>query len=106
MLLKGNALDVAVYPEEATVVVSIDNVHQPWSTTDTRETQAQTLDLVQCFTLSHAEAGASWRENSGFGHIGDINRLGSFKMPQSACRQLSNVLYSIENLRKQGGYEQ
>ncbi|KAF1839900.1 tRNA methyltransferas-like protein [Cucurbitaria berberidis CBS 394.84] len=124
--LGGNALDVAFIqssPDSCVVVVSIDNIHTPGSTTEVRDNDKNPPRL-QCFSNQQngqwqedasTQALLGWFENEGLEVIverasggdaadsksGNGTRLGS--ADDKAVRDMH--YYHVENLRKRPGAE-
>ncbi|USP77250.1 tRNA (guanine-N(7)-)-methyltransferase non-catalytic subunit TRM82 [Curvularia clavata] len=99
--LNGNALDVALIAGPAgsvRMVVSIDNIHKPGSTTEKREDQVPGL---QCFSL---QPQGSWQEDAGLAKtLEGLGRSGNTTGDDRDGQALRSMLYNIENLRKRPG---
>ncbi|KAI9884689.1 MAG: tRNA (guanine-N(7)-)-methyltransferase non-catalytic subunit trm82 [Watsoniomyces obsoletus] len=100
--LQGNALDVAIFEDQGVMVVSVDNLHQPWSVGEVRQESIEPAVLLQCFQLKLNNGALVWREEPDSDVIKQINEQGSFEMPTGSLQNLSNMLYSVEKLRKRG----
>lgn len=104
--LKGNVLDIALIVNptgSVRIVVSIDNVHKPGSTTEKREDQVPKL---QCFSL---QPEGLWQEDAELAKV-----LESFERSSNTANSsvqgadddaVRSILYNIENLRKRPGAE-
>ncbi|KAF2739260.1 guanine-N(7)--methyltransferase subunit TRM82 [Polyplosphaeria fusca] len=98
--LKGNALDVSfiqLSDSTWTVVVSVDNVHNPGSTTEVREDE---LDAELDWFDRRAPAMTRNAQSRDAGTGGETGGGSSRRVDEKAVR---NVLYGIENLRKRAG---
>ncbi|KAF1944099.1 guanine-N(7)--methyltransferase subunit TRM82 [Clathrospora elynae] len=105
--LNGNALDVALIQTSiasSTMIVSIDNIHKPGSTTGVRDDKD--VSRFQYFSM---QQGSTWREDASIGEA-----LRSFERSADATNSKSSsaddkavrdMLYSVENLRKRPGAE-
>ena len=99
--LQGNALDVTMLAKESYLIVSIDNVHRPWSITDVHEASPDSAELVQCFHLENKDGLPLWRGDEDIPWLKRVRHEGSFEMSEeTAYHSLSNLLYTTENLRK------
>lgn len=99
--LKGNPLGIAIYESTASIVVSIDNIHKPCSTTFLRDNPTDSEVLLQCFSLRDDSGSSLWEGNAKWVQpIEHINRQGSFNA--SSLGEISSLLYTVENLRKRG----
>ncbi|KAI9794181.1 MAG: tRNA (guanine-N(7)-)-methyltransferase non-catalytic subunit trm82 [Peltula sp. TS41687] len=100
--LKGNPLGTAIYESLASIVVSIDNVHKPCSTTQTRDSSTNSDVLLQCFSLKGDNNDSHvWEENAKWVQpIEHINSQGSFET--SSLDEMGGLLYSVESFRKRG----
>lgn len=85
-------------PDEGALLVSVDNVHQPFSTSELREAPMEHELLLQCFAFDTN----GWSEVTGLVHVESINRHGSFEITKAASGQLGDVLYTLETIRKRG----
>lgn len=104
LVLKGNALSVAVFESKATIIVSIDSVHMPGPAPKIRGFPTSPDILLQSFTLNEdTSAGQVWHEDGTFAQqLRAINEHGSFELDASQVSQMHNLLYTIEDLRKRG----
>ncbi|KAI9748550.1 MAG: tRNA (guanine-N(7)-)-methyltransferase non-catalytic subunit trm82 [Lichina confinis] len=98
--LAGNVLDASTVEDEASLIVSIDNVHQPFSTTAVRGTEAEHEPLLQCFTLETTGSNMEWREMPKFRRVDCVSRHGSFQVTQAISSRLGDALYTLKNMRK------
>ncbi|KAF2874854.1 tRNA methyltransferas-like protein [Massariosphaeria phaeospora] len=113
--LNGNALDVAFLGSSENtrkmIVVSVDNVHKPGSTTAVRDSPHR----LQCFSR---QGNGEWEENSGVAQSldwfsrqapdGNDNAYAESNSIASDTKDLAAVraiLYGLENLRKRPGAE-
>ncbi|KAF2186820.1 guanine-N(7)--methyltransferase subunit TRM82 [Zopfia rhizophila CBS 207.26] len=103
--LSGNALDVTfICPskETRTAVVSVDNLHKPGSTTETRE------DLgpyrLQYFSYQDGKWGADPTMDAT---LEWFSRRGADDSARNddAKKAIRDILYGVQNLRKQAGAE-
>ncbi|EUC48771.1 hypothetical protein COCMIDRAFT_33844 [Bipolaris oryzae ATCC 44560] len=104
--LNGNVLDIALIVDptgSVRIVVSIDNVNKPGSTTEKREDHVPKL---QCFSL---QPGGLWQEDAELAKV-----LESFERSGNTANSsiqgadddgVRGILYNIENLRKRPGAE-
>ncbi|KAH7379315.1 guanine-N(7)--methyltransferase subunit TRM82 [Phaeosphaeria sp. MPI-PUGE-AT-0046c] len=107
--LHGNVLDVAFLKPShglCTIVVSVDNVHQPGSTTARRvETDAPRLQY-----FSRQASGLWCEDTETIGSLGSFAEQGSEVAIGSSDGSADNkavrdILYHVENLRKRPGGE-
>ena len=99
--LQGNALDVTMMAKESFLIVSIDNVHRPWSTIDIREPSPDLAGLVQCFHLENKVGVPIWRGDEDIPWLEKVRHEGSFEMSEeTAYHSLNDLLYKTEKLRK------
>ncbi|KAJ4344906.1 tRNA (guanine-N(7)-)-methyltransferase non-catalytic subunit trm82 [Ascochyta clinopodiicola] len=117
--LKGNALNIAFLPTTqalSTIVVSIDHVHKPGSTTEVRE--ERDASRLQCFST---EGDGHWQEDShtlealrsfhdqvfdvDVGASGGDVADASSGLGSTDDKALRDMLYNVENLRKRPGAE-
>lgn len=91
--LPGNALavEVNISTAESSLVVSVDNIHKPGSTTERRGDTDDTVKSLHSYRFQGRELAAA----STFAVAPEDEELGSAR--------LSNLLYSLENLRKREG---
>lgn len=106
----GNVLSVTCL-KDSTIVVSVDNFHEPSSTKTTRDTPATPQILLQAFKLTAGPEGLDSKPalNSA---IDSINNQGTFDIISSGedesskekkAKALSDSLYAVGNLRKRTG---
>lgn len=98
--LAGNVLDATTFKDETSLIVSIDNVHQPFSTTAVRVPEVEHEPLLQCFTLETTGSNMEWREMHDFKHVDRVSMHGSFEVTQAKSSRLGDALYALENIRK------
>ncbi|PVI03733.1 tRNA methyltransferas-like protein [Periconia macrospinosa] len=112
--LRGNALDIAFITAAGTrtAVVSIDHVHKPGSITEMREDQQETSRL-QFFSMGQdgkwvedekLEPTLEWFSRYAEGAGGPDTDTGD--LAREKCgKEVQNVVYGVENLRKRPGAE-
>ncbi|KAH9879218.1 tRNA (guanine-N(7)-)-methyltransferase non-catalytic subunit trm82 [Plenodomus biglobosus] len=107
--LNGNPLAVALLqlsPTSHTVVVSIDNVQKPGSTTDPRD------DKVSRLQYFAKESDGGWRENAeasvSLASFEQAHGDATTKVAHSSTetKAIQSMLYGVENLRKRPGFEE
>ncbi|KAH6709550.1 guanine-N(7)--methyltransferase subunit trm82 [Leptodontidium sp. MPI-SDFR-AT-0119] len=91
--LSGNALAVTVLP--SILIVSIDTIHSPGSTSELRSNTNERSNCLHSFEFQNGMlvgGGVAFAEGEegGEGEVGAVGRLG-------------NLLYGLENLRKREG---
>lgn len=108
-VLPGNVIDVVVLEHRASIIVSIDNVHEAGSTDIVRSQSSQeavlrlhglsfAADVEGEPTVRDADLGSVLENISGEGSTTDeIEDHGTLQH-----RALSELLYSVEHLRKRG----
>ncbi|EKG21990.1 hypothetical protein MPH_00682 [Macrophomina phaseolina MS6] len=100
--LPGNVLDVAA--ESNGLVISVDNIHVPGSTTGVRtEAEAETATRL-LWAESHVEGGKAIVDApamSGKSQLARANQLDTAE--NGSSEGLGELLYGIANLRKRGG---
>jgi len=128
--LQGNALDVTFIQTSQTsksIIVSIDNVHKPGSTTEVRDNNvrvpthdattwtdtSQDTPRLQYFSRT---TGEQWQEDASLqekfsAFVNGGSKLSSQKVEDGAGpgstgdKALRDILYNVENLRKRPGTE-
>lgn len=121
--LNGNALDVALIMDptgSVRIVVSIDNVHKPGSTTEKREDQVSSLftymreslltqkkvPKLQCFSL---QPEGLWQEDvelaKGLETFERSGNTANSRVQGADDDAVRTILYNVENLRKRPGAE-
>ncbi|KAK0654456.1 tRNA (guanine-N(7)-)-methyltransferase non-catalytic subunit trm82 [Lasiodiplodia hormozganensis] len=90
--ISGNVLDVAAGSDG--LIISVDNIHVPGSTTNKRSEQ----EAEEAARLLWADSAAAM---SGNEQLGRANQLDTAETSNSAG--LGELLYGIANLRKRGG---
>ena len=101
--LAGNLLDLALCEWNHSVIVSVDNLHAPFSRTEIQKETSSQAELLQTFGLD-VKDGSMWRrEESNFDSpVRAICDLGNFEIEEARARTVKDLLYNIENLRKRG----
>jgi tRNA (guanine-N(7)-)-methyltransferase subunit TRM82 len=91
--LPGNALALAVAAKssETSIVVSVDNVHNPTSTTERRPDTGEDVEPLLLYKFQGHHLGAASTFKLGDGH------------EEIQSTKLTNLLYGLENLRKRDG---
>jgi hypothetical protein len=90
LTLSGNVLSVVTTPSR--VIVSVDTIHMPASTTELRNTD------------NPASSFYTFKFNNGVLEEDAIFRIAGVKDGESAeNKRMKNLLYNIENLRKRVG---
>ncbi|KAK2765337.1 tRNA (guanine-N(7)-)-methyltransferase non-catalytic subunit trm82 [Arachnomyces sp. PD_36] len=111
--LSGNVLDVTCL-RDSTIIVSIDNLHEPSSTKTTRTKPESPQTLLQAFKLTMGKEaldsvpvlGPTTTSISSQG-TGDFFSLSEDEKSKADKRKaLGDLLYGIENLRKRRGGEE
>ncbi|KAF1836656.1 guanine-N(7)--methyltransferase subunit TRM82 [Decorospora gaudefroyi] len=104
--LSGNALDVAVMgilPASSTMVVSIDNIHKPGSTTEARE------DKVSRLQIFSQQQDGQWQEDASMEDalksFADQGLDEQVERASDDGKAVRDMLYNMENLRKRPGAE-
>jgi tRNA (guanine-N(7)-)-methyltransferase subunit TRM82 len=92
--LPGNALAVAAdfSNPQCSIIVSVDSIHKPGSTTSCRSEAGDVLNPLYSFKFQ--------------GH--ELHEASTFKLAdddESQSAALTNLLYPLENLRKRDGEE-
>jgi len=82
------------------MIVSIDIIHKPGSTTERRESTEELTDPLKSFEI----AGGKLVEAQGF-VVAEIEESNGAVSETGAIGNLSNLLYGLENLRKREGDE-
>jgi tRNA (guanine-N(7)-)-methyltransferase subunit TRM82 len=120
--LNGNTLGVAFVGSStvsSTIVVSIDNMHKPGSTTEMRDDKVSNVSSIEASAVlnttkvprlqyfSVAQDG-QWREDSAtreaFEEFEGVNTIGAnCNLPDE--KAVRDMLYHVENLRKRPGAE-
>ena len=101
--LKGNALSLAKYEHKASMIVSVDNIHESYSTTKKRPAIAESSVLLQSFSIKLRGVVVVWEEDIEYvQQLSVINRQGSFEESEARLDQVHGLLYTVENLRKRG----
>jgi tRNA (guanine-N(7)-)-methyltransferase subunit TRM82 len=95
LALDGNALDIATDSLSGNLIVSIDTIHTPGSTTELRNNE-NAVQALQTFQFKESAWGTS---NLTF------DTPDADATQKEAYGTLSGVLYNLENLRKRGGEE-
>ncbi|MCJ1310913.1 tRNA (guanine-N(7)-)-methyltransferase non-catalytic subunit trm82 [Agyrium rufum] len=101
----GNVLDFVALGKESMLLISIDNVHVPYSTKELRHSKmASHLLLYSLF-----ESGSlKWDQNDGMA-VGKVNEWASQNFHEGGDERLDSVLsgllYNTETLRKRGAEE-
>ena len=91
--LLGNALTI-VTDVAGGLILSIDSIHKPGSTTDCRENIADGVDSLQKFLFQGRELVPSSIKFKVVKEDDEMKRMAG---------RLSNLLYNLENLRKRDG---
>lgn len=100
-VLGGNPIDVLVDNSRGRIVASIDCVHQPGSISQLKGPEAS---AILSFTVLQ-QTGSDWISTPlsfDYEHQGLVSDSGSQEYDLSSS---SNLLYTLENLRKRGGEE-
>lgn len=100
--LSGNALDVVVLDDRGTILVSIDNIHQPGCTKELRDTALES-PLLQCFSISTA-GELKWQETPN-PTVEAINAREAIDIitdteGRKRIQAISNSLYWTSHLKK------
>ena len=100
LLLKGNALDLAVYDRRCSFAVSVDNIHKCCSTKLSRDNPAGEAVLLQIFILS-TNAEFLWVEDEvQLGNIQSLLNHAELQKAELDTSRISSLLYNVESLRK------
>ncbi|KLJ13305.1 hypothetical protein EMPG_11733 [Blastomyces silverae] len=107
--LSGNALGVVSPDNKGSIIVSVDNVHEPGSTTDQRKSPDTQQQLLQVFSVAWEQEAFKWTEvDSDLARA--VSNRGTFAVASSEdekeakkhAQALTSTLYSVGNLRKWG----
>ncbi|OJD17292.1 hypothetical protein ACJ73_08812 [Blastomyces percursus] len=107
--LLGNALGVVSPDNKGSIIVSVDNVHEPGSTTDQRKLPDTQQQLIQVFSAAWEQEEFKWTEvDSEMAKAVSIR--GTFAIASSKdekdankhAQALTSTLHSVGNLRKWG----
>lgn len=100
--LSHNILDIAVLPHEQSVVISLDNIHQPWTTHGTA-VEERSLHIVKLKWNSTNQEKWSRIDQSS---IQEINKFaeGTIDLLTETLDAsiLGDAFYNVEHLRKRG----
>lgn len=104
LALTGNPLSLVpeIQKPDSTsdrVIVSVDNIHKPGSTTELRDSNEEAVSPFQAFVYEDP-ANEILRPDSF-----TIVAVEGESMTESVVGGLKNLLYSLENLRKRDGEE-
>jgi hypothetical protein len=105
--LSGNVLDVTYAADGNLLLVSVDGVHEPGSTTAWRDNMTQNQVFVECFETAVLDGKLAF-EAGGALIVTNINTQGTDEILQSSDdaakvkerKVLSETLYSYKNFRK------
>ncbi|KAL4925188.1 putative tRNA methyltransferase [Aspergillus undulatus] len=103
LLANGNILDIQITPSN-TILISIDTIHSPGSTSEWRSGPASPAKFIEAFSFKPTEKG-EW-EAVEDGLVSAVDRLGTESVvvdggaEKKVKNALSNGLYGLENLRK------
>lgn len=99
--LEGNVVDVSKIGSN--VIVSVDTVYKPCSTTKVREAAIDGNVLLQTLKADWSPVES---ENGHVDHLKElttqVNKQGSFDLPPGGEKGIKELLYNIESLRKRG----
>ncbi|KAI9770305.1 MAG: tRNA (guanine-N(7)-)-methyltransferase non-catalytic subunit trm82 [Geoglossum simile] len=100
--LEGNVLDVAIFSDGHSIVVSVDTLHERNSTNVARGPPKQEAAPLQVLSRS---SGGSWSGDGTADQVEALNRQGSFEIKtghnEPKLQALSDLFYKYQNLRKQ-----
>ncbi|KAM3066026.1 tRNA (guanine-N(7)-)-methyltransferase non-catalytic subunit trm82 [Clarireedia jacksonii] len=102
--LSGNALSVVLsYTTDSKIslIVSIDSVHAPWSTTAARESNETSINPLQFYRFDEPEGRFMNEEQNGFVTVGSEGFVEEGKIDR-----WKTLLYGVGNLRKMDGEEE
>ncbi|PGH06898.1 hypothetical protein GX51_02143 [Blastomyces parvus] len=107
--LSGNALGVVSPDDKGSIIVSVDNVHEPGSTTDRRKSPDTHQQLLQAFSVAWEEEAFQWTEVDS-DMVKAVSNRDTFAVASSEdekeakkhAQALTSTLYSVGNLRKWG----
>lgn len=74
------------------LIVSVDNIHKPGSTSKQREAEAVATSPLQSYTFKEGKLTE-----------GGVTLSSVAKSEEGAVERLGNLLYNLENLRKRDG---
>ncbi|QSS61539.1 tRNA methyltransferase [Histoplasma capsulatum] len=105
--LSGNALGVTSIDNKGNIVVSVDNVHEPGSTTEQRKPSDAPQQLIQVFSVMWEQETFHWKEVDS-DMAKEISNHGTFQLATSEnekeakrnAQAIASSLYSVGNLRK------
>ncbi len=100
-MLDGNPLDVVVDCASSSLVVSLDCVHKPASTSQLRSHLGATVRPLQTYQMEDSKWVAGALRFEGGSYEGAV----ASDCDGDALSGLSSLLYTLENLRKCGGEE-
>lgn len=105
--LSGNALGVTSIDNKGNIVVSVDNVHKPGSTTEQRKPSDAPQQLIQVFSIMWEKETFHWKEVDS-DMAKEISNHGTFQLATSEnekeakrnAQAIASSLYGVGNLRK------
>lgn len=97
--LAGNPLDVVVKQDGKHLLVAVDNIHEPGTTTELRHTSTST-PRIQCIDVQRRQEIPS-EATEILNAYGDSNT----EVAIENVKGLRSTLYGVETLRKRGGEE-
>ena len=106
--LKGNPIGVVFLPnsqQEGRLVACLDNIHEPNSTCDLRQSENIGLRLQAYVASDHDGLLSFNKEDNEFAQQLDAQCTPQVTVEdvQISCAQMSSLLYGTEKLRKRGG---
>jgi tRNA (guanine-N(7)-)-methyltransferase subunit TRM82 len=101
--LSGNVLDVTGISSKGTVVVSVDTIREPSSTTTWKSSPVTPQTLVEFFQVNSSQGSLSWSPADD-SMAAEINSAGTTELSASLepkeKKTFDDSLYTLGNLRK------
>ncbi|KAK2734603.1 tRNA (guanine-N(7)-)-methyltransferase non-catalytic subunit trm82 [Onygenales sp. PD_40] len=107
--LSGNALAVTSLDRKGTILVSVDNIHEPGSTKEQRKSPESPQQLLQVVSILVEADTLKWTQSENAA-VDAVSKQGTFDLPpmedekgaKKSGQTLISTLYGIGNLRKWG----
>ncbi|KAI9680150.1 MAG: WD repeat-containing protein 4 [Trizodia sp. TS-e1964] len=94
--LSGNCLSLAINTDDSTIMISIDNIHIPGSSTKFRDTSDTNCSLLQCY--KYTKDIKPWEEIKNLSEPYQISD--NLEYPIGGEGSIADLLYSFNPLRK------